>query len=512
MRIGFRLDAGGAIGAGHFFRCLALADGLAADGETCVIVSRNLPEPLRRRAEHHGHAIIPLPPAAPLAPRPGDTTHAAWLGAAWEDDAEATKAALAPGVDWLVIDHYAIDRRWEEHVAPIAPHILAIDDLADRPHHCAILVDQNLFPRPRQRYRRLVPAGCETLLGPRHALLRAQFAARRQSGLRQRRSVDRVLVFLGDSDPAGFTAIAIDGLKRLDPPVAADIVIGSGNPRGDAIAAACAGDARFRLHRDVENMADLLAAADLAIGAAGVSSWERACLGLPSVIVTLAANQEGPAQELARRGLARLLGRAGEVAAADFAQAVEALRDDPAALGRMSRLAAGTVDGAGVRRVAHAMRAGLITAARPASAADAERLLAWRNDPVARQNSLHTAPIALADHQAWLAAILRDPDCRLLVGMIGADPVGTARFDRLDGGARRVSITVSPDWRGRGLGRASCCAPRAARSRRAVLSPKSATTTSSRSASFAVAGSAGPRMMRRAGLASTRPGLEQDEQ
>ncbi len=453
MRVAFRVDAGHEIGSGHFFRCLALADGIAAAGDECIFISRDLPHALCERAERQGHQVIPLPPAPPFAPRDADTAHAAWLAAAWEGDANATKAALAPGVDWLVIDHYAIDRRWEIWVAPNAAHLLVIDDLADRPHDCAILVDQNLFQRPTQRYRRLVPSDCEPLLGPRYALLRTQFTARRQASTRRRRSVERVLVFLGGSDLANFTAVAIEGLKRLDPPVRADIVIGGGNRQGEAIAAACAGDERFRLHGDVENMADLIATADLAIGAAGVSSWERACLGLPAVIVTLAANQEGPAQELARRGLARLLGQAREVGPEDVARAVEALRRDPAGLARMSRAAARVVDGEGVRRVINAMRARLI-ALRRATEADAEILLAWRNDPVTRQFSLQTEEIAMADHRAWLAATLRDPDCRLLVGSIGAEPVGTVRFDRRDDGAQRVSIAVSPDWRGRSVGRA----------------------------------------------------------
>jgi RimJ/RimL family protein N-acetyltransferase len=184
-----------------------------------------------------------------------------------------------------------------------------------------------------------------------------------------------------------------------------------------------------------------------------VSSWERACVGLPAVIVTLAANQEGPAQELARRGLARLLGHAGAVGPADVAEAVEALRRDPVGLARMSRAAARAVDGEGARRVVNAMRARLIVL-RQATEADAELLLAWRNDPVTRQFSLQTDPIALSEHQAWLAASLRNPDRRLLVGSIGAEPVGTVRFDRLDDGAQRVSIAISPEWRRRGVGRA----------------------------------------------------------
>lgn len=453
MRVAFRVDAGHEIGSGHFFRCLALADGLAESGDTCIFVSRDLPETLQARAESRGHRVVRLPPAAPFVARPGDAVHAASLGAAWEADADAAKAALAPGVDWLVVDHYAIDRRWETRAAPVAAHILVIDDLADRPHQCGILVDQNLSPRPLQRYRGLVAADCEILLGPRHALLRRQFAARRKAGTRLRRTVERVLVFLGGSDPAGFTLTAVAGLRQLDPPLHADIVIGGENRQRDAIDGACAGDARFHLHGDVENMADLLAEADLAIGAAGISSWERACLGLPAAIVTLAANQEGPAQELARRGLVRLLGRAGEIGAADVAQAIEALRNDPAALSRMSRAGARIVDGEGVRRVADAMHARLLTL-RAATEDDAERLLAWRNDPTTREHSLQTEPIALADHKTWLAGALRDPDRRLLIGAIGREAVGTVRFDGLDDGMQRVSITVSPDCRGRGVGRA----------------------------------------------------------
>ena len=186
MKITFRTDASLQIGTGHVMRCLTLADALAARGAYCQFICRahdgNLIEFIRRK----GLTAHPLPAGAALPRSPTDPTHAAWLGATQAEDAEACAPILAAQrPDWLIVDHYALDARWERALAPHYRKLMVIDDLADRPHSCDLLLDQT-FGRDAADYRPLVPADCRLLCGSHYALLRPEFAALRPYSLQRR--------------------------------------------------------------------------------------------------------------------------------------------------------------------------------------------------------------------------------------------------------------------------------------------------------------------------------------
>jgi RimJ/RimL family protein N-acetyltransferase len=89
---------------------------------------------------------------------------------------------------------------------------------------------------------------------------------------------------------------------------------------------------------------------------------------------------------------------------------------------------------------------------RPAAEADSVAIWSWRNDPVTRSVSVHTAEIPWADHERWFGGVLVDPDRLLLVGAVEGEPIGVVRFDRQEGEGRwEVSINLAPAARGRGL-------------------------------------------------------------
>ena len=211
-----------------------------------------------------------------------DLAHAAWLGVPWQQDATETLAALGETQPaWLIVDHYALDLRWESILRPRVGKIMVIDDLADRPHDCELLLDQNLYQDMETRYDPLVPATCAKLLGPKYALLRPEFAQARKN-LRQRDGqVMRILVFFGGVDPTNETAKAIHALASIaDRQFAVDVVVGSGNPHKQQIENLCAEHEGFHYHCQVDNMAELMAAADLAIGAGGDGDVGAVCCGV----------------------------------------------------------------------------------------------------------------------------------------------------------------------------------------------------------------------------------------
>lgn len=351
MKVAIRVDASHEIGTGHLTRCLTLADRLAEKAIHCIFICRSVPDALSKVIAEHGHASLRLPPAAAFDARASVLRYAAWLGADWQEDAEGTFRIISEArVDWLITDHYGIDRRWQSFVRPAVGHIMVIDDIADRTHDCDLLLDQNDLTGGDLRYRSLVPASCQLLLGPRYALLRPEFAAWRQKAAAPREP--RLHVCFGGSDPANHTAMAIAALDAIAPNFATDIVVGSAHADKAEIEMACRTRPYLRLHVATPRMAELMAQATLALGAGGVMSWERLCLGLPAIIVAIEQNQAETGANLDRLGLASYLGPGETVTPAMMADAICNLISDAPRLAAMREAALALVDGLGADRVA----------------------------------------------------------------------------------------------------------------------------------------------------------------
>lgn len=351
MRIAFRVDSSAAIGTGHLMRCLTLAQRLREQGADVLFVMRDLPGAMLQRPELAGFECAVLPP-----PSGGDCSdwlaHSAWLGTDQATDARETLAVLGNGVDWMVVDHYAIDRQWHSVVRQRAAKIMVIDDIADRSHDCDLLLDQNLQNAP-DRYSELVGHQAQTLLGPRYALLRDRFAELRPRALAKRREkLERLLIFLGGVDAAGATLLALEAIQAAEiDNLQLDVVIGPANPDRDRIRHWCGSRPNVQLFEGGVELADLMLEADLSIGAAGSASWERCCMGLPTIVVTVAENQREGAKALARAGAAIWAGDMCTLRGDDLASCLRILRTHPDHLFPLANAAAALVDGVGLARV-----------------------------------------------------------------------------------------------------------------------------------------------------------------
>lgn len=310
-QVAVRADASIRIGSGHVMRCLTLADALADAGATCRFVMRAHDGHLAELVRARGHAPVLLPPGD--GRNDGATAHADWLGTDWETDAREVCEALAGRpVDLLVIDHYALDRRWQSAVRDRATHRMALDDLADRPHDVDLLVDQN-FGACAADYAALLSPDTVRLIGPRYALLRPEFSAAREHcrTVPADRPLRHILIAMGGTDADNISERLLGRLDaaELTPGAAITVVLGNGAPHVDAVRARAVG-MRYptQLLVGVADMSRIFAAADLCIGATGGMSWERCCLGLPTLMVVLAANQARAAQALARAGAGLLAG------------------------------------------------------------------------------------------------------------------------------------------------------------------------------------------------------------
>lgn len=355
-QIVFRVDASVEMGLGHLTRCLTLANALAEGGMRSCFLMRSHAAGLAHLVESHGHALrlLPDPPEPPSETDDRDGPHAHWLPTTWRQDADQTRSVLDEigPAEWLVVDHYVLDARWENACRRDGMRILAIDDLADRVHDCEILLDQNLVFEMTTRYRDRLPADCVQLLGPRFALLRPEFAAQRALLTPRSGEIGRVLICFGGSDPTNETAKSLAAIARLaHPSLVVDAVIGVSNPHGASVARLCQALPGAELHRGANNIAELMRQADLSIGAGGVMSWERCSLGLPVIAVDVASNQVGALEALDAARAAVYLGSANAVSEADLAAAIGALLDDAAQTRMMGEAALALVDGQGVDRV-----------------------------------------------------------------------------------------------------------------------------------------------------------------
>jgi UDP-2,4-diacetamido-2,4,6-trideoxy-beta-L-altropyranose hydrolase len=303
MRIAFRADASLQIGTGHVMRCLTLADALRERGSQSTFICRPHAGHLLGLIKQRGHEAIALPPADEAFIAPADPFHAKWLGTDWASDATQTSQALGEQVvDWLVVDHYALDRRWEQAQRPHTRRIMAIDDLADRPHDCDLLLDQNLG-RQTQDYCGLLSRQTQTLIGPAYALLRPEFAQWREYSLQRRANpqIKNLLITMGGVDPDNATGQVLDALTHCELPSELRITVVMG-PQAPWLAQVQTQAATMprptQVLAGVNNMAQLMAESDLCIGAAGSTSWERCCLGLPAIQLVLADNQKEAALAL----------------------------------------------------------------------------------------------------------------------------------------------------------------------------------------------------------------------
>lgn len=449
QNIAFRVDASAQIGTGHFMRCLTLAGELKQRDAQIRFVSRHLPEHLCSMLVANGHEFVLLD-SIQNDVELDELAHAPWLGVSQAQDAADTAKALSDGSwDWLIVDHYALDTRWESLLRQVAKRILAIDDIADRQHDCDILLDQNLYADMETRYIGKVSAHCQLLLGPRYALLRDEFRKLHEQAKPRTGLVKRVLVFFGGMDADNFTGRAIEALSEIDRTgLHVDVVIGAEHPCREQIKTACVQHG-FICHIQTDKMAELMVAADLAIGAGGIATWERCCLGLPTLVFCTADNQQKQVADAAREGLLYFPEIQDDLKPT-IQRHARALIENGYLRQFISLNSMQAVDGRGVLRVVASMASTGIEI-RLATSDDSEKLFNWRNHPSIREVSRNTNVIAWQDHQKWFASVLSDSKKWLLIGEKAGVPIGVVRFDAKNDEAE-VSIYLTLEKASSGLG------------------------------------------------------------
>jgi UDP-2,4-diacetamido-2,4,6-trideoxy-beta-L-altropyranose hydrolase len=294
MNVIFRVDSSTQMGIGHLMRCLTLADELQNKNHKITFICRELQGSMVNLIKHK---LIRLLENDDFR---SDDLYLDLLGATQEQDAEQVIRVMPENTDLLIVDNYALDEFWHKKLRQYTDKIMVIDDLADKQFDCDILLNQNLGSQEKG-YRGKVLNDCELLLGCDYALLRPEFKELRAQALEKRintKKIKNILISMGGSDIKNIT---YDVLQQLDSNFDIVVVLGSVSPHNVMIKN-YAKDKNIEVIVNADNVAELMLEADLAIGAGGSTSWERCCLGLPTLLYVLADNQKVVAENLEYSG------------------------------------------------------------------------------------------------------------------------------------------------------------------------------------------------------------------
>lgn len=451
MDVVFRVDASSQIGTGHVMRCLSLADELKSNNNVSFVCRNNVGH-LINFIKNRGYRVYVIPVEEYWSANRSD--YKDYQNADLMIDASQTIEALQHiTVDWLIVDHYAIDYKWESELKKYVKSVLVIDDLANRRHDCDVLLDQNWFGTETiGRYSNLLPKDCSPLLGPNFALLSKKYSIARSQKKLHNGNINKILIFMGGVDSGGQTAKALEALccEELKH-ISVDVVIGNSNKDNNKIIKIASSRKRTVIHKLLPSLVDLMMKADLMLCAGGSTTWERCCLGLPAIVVISAKNQSKFTKLLAKDGVHLLLGSSKEINSQDWFVKICELTSDRDRVKKMSISSSTMVDGEGVSRVLSKLHGfSMPIGIRKATDDDEKLLLDWVNDPVVRKFSFNQKPITNDQHHDWFRSKINDPDCLILIGVDSKHiPIGQVRIDSKD---EIGIIDISIDSAARGFG------------------------------------------------------------
>lgn len=449
MKVVFRVDASLMIGSGHVMRCLVLADELKLKGHDIAFACMPLEGDMRSFISERGFRVITLTAPQVAIISTHDADYESWLQKDVDVDAQDFLRSVS-SADLVITDHYAIGEQWQKRVkSALGCYLFAIDDLARR-HHADLILDQTLGRQPED----YSDSATHVLAGSQFALLSPSFFKQRQAALLRQfpNDLPKILISMGGIDAPNAT---LSVLKALCDKVSANftVLLSPRAPHFQAVKQWCASRPHVEHKEFVTDMASLMLSHDIAIGAPGTTSWERACLGLPNIIIPIAENQRMICQQLAIHGasLSLEINQIPHSLYNAYQKIVEHWASFKAANLTLC-------DGLGTRRVGLEIDYLLNNGSdgvflSRASLDDIERIYTWQCHPETRRYALNPHIPTWEEHKAWMTNKLQSA-CDyyyMVIDRINNHKVGVVRLDRMDQGEYLVSIFIDPQHYGKGI-------------------------------------------------------------
>ncbi|OEE83856.1 UDP-2,4-diacetamido-2,4,6-trideoxy-beta-L-altropyranose hydrolase [Enterovibrio norvegicus FF-162] len=449
MKIVIRSDASRWIGSGHIMRCLVLAKALAEDSHSVYFACLPQTGDLISLIEGRGYEVIRLSKVSnPKLPK-SDADYAAWLQRSEEIDArdfiEHVKSA-----DLVVTDHYGIGSLWQSNVRNyLQCDIFAIDDLV-RQHDADYILDQTLGRESREYTSKGI-----VMTGSQYALLSPKFHTAREVALERETLPMRpkVLVSMGGIDEPNAT---LKVLKALVGHINAayTVLLSPRSPNYEEVRNWCAEFPEVTHVDFTENMPSMMLQHHIAIGAPGTTSWERACLGLPSIIIPLAENQNTISEQLVKN-------KAVLAVALDEIESSLLGSYDLLTSNWQKYVANNLVlcDGLGIKRIISELYGSRDNEGENqyildiAKNEDIELVFEWQCHPETRRYALNPQNPNFEQHVRWMKdKLARVSDYFYLIkDMSKEKSLGAVRLDRIRKGHYLISIFIAPDNYGKGI-------------------------------------------------------------
>jgi len=314
MQVVFRVDSSLEIGYGHIMRCLVLGKELEKLGASVSFISKLTNNSLDFLIQSQGFQLFLLPNnmREQSNRNVNQNQNLTLTKAEQEEDARQSLSCFSKKIklDWLIVDHYALDRHWENIVKGFVKKIMVIDDLANRYHDCNILLDHNWYVKRTTRYSKLVKSKTKLFLGPKYALLRPSFQMNTKKIDGQSRGlIKRIFIFFGGTDLNNLTSLVLNALhndkfKRIR----IDVVIGKNNPNIEEVKMLINKRKNMFLFVQINDIVSVMIKADIAIASGGINTLERLSIGLFALVITTAENQIETVKDLHDNGFLHYVG------------------------------------------------------------------------------------------------------------------------------------------------------------------------------------------------------------
>jgi UDP-2,4-diacetamido-2,4,6-trideoxy-beta-L-altropyranose hydrolase len=432
----FRADAGQQIGVGHVMRCLSLAQCWQEAGGQAIFVIGGEVSSLSERLRAEDLRV------SYLSTRAGSA----------QDAMQTAEIALQTGARWVVADGYHFTSDYQKHLKNSGIRVLLIDDRGYTGHCFAdIVLNQNIYANDNLYQKR--ESDTRLLLGPKYVLLRKEFLKWQDWRRDIRDLASKVLVTFGGTDPHNLTRKTLQALKKISiDSLQVAVVIGGNNPNHASFRSAVDElSAKIEFKRNVTDMAEPIAWADVAISAGGSTCWELAYMGLPGLVIVAAENQIPVAEDLAAAGVVENLGWHTDVSTQVISEALVRLLQSSEKRLAMSHNGRKMVDGKGVARVRKFILENDIIL-RPVCREDSALLWYWANEPVVRAASFSSEFIPWEQHVRWFESKINDENCLIFLAVNHqGTPIGQVRFDS-QGKEAVISTSIAKEFRGLGYG------------------------------------------------------------
>jgi len=452
MNIFIRVDASIYIGSGHIMRCLVLAQGLVRQGHRITFVCRPQPGDMIDFLQSNKQVVQPLPELERQVKPENTSDYTTWLQVYWLQDARESEALITKA-DLVIVDHYGLNMNWEEHVkAKLGCKLFVIDDLV-RKHNADIILDQTLL-RQSQAYLysnqdALILTGCD------HALIKPAFSTLREAARAKKINTQspKLLLTMGAIDQFNVTLKILNIFAtQVATKPSITVLLGRQSPHYKAVAAFCR-EHDWVTHIDfVNDMPSLMHKHDLAIGAPGSTTWERACLGIPSILIPLAENQQTICQNML--ALDAAISVAIDDISSHFSGAYKQLISK-AEYYQAQNLT--LCDGLGLNRVLLAVeQLGLNNnpiQLRKALQEDIDLVYQWQCQPGTRKYALNSRVPTLLEHRQWMQNKLVSFSDYFYIITLGYEqlPVGVIRLDEALDKSYLLSIFIDQAFYDRGI-------------------------------------------------------------